>query len=130
MEKPSLQYSNRFGRSGCFRSVGRLGRTPAAFRRWLILSCVLLWLLPLPAAEADSFRCGHKVVRNGDAQSTVLAACGEPQRKDTAQEAIWSGASQKTVRVHRWYYKSSSRKLERVVLLYQGKVIAVQTGGR
>jgi hypothetical protein len=100
------------------------------FRNLLIITCLLLWLLPIPIAEADSFRCGRKVVRSGDAQSTVLSACGQPQHKDTAQEAIWTGASQKTVRVQRWYYKSSSRKLERVVLIYQGKVIAVQTGGR
>jgi len=95
-----------------------------------LLVALLLSMWPALEAEADSFRCGRKVVRSGDAQSTVLAVCGEPQRKDTAQEAIWTGSSQKTVRVNRWYYKSSSRKLERVVLLYQGKVIAVETGGR
>ena len=96
----------------------------------VLLVALLLSMWPALDAEADSFRCGRKVVRSGDAQSTVLAVCGEPQRKDTAQEAIWTGSSQKTVRVNRWYYKSSSRKLERVVLLYQGKVIAVETGGR
>ena len=96
----------------------------------VILAVLLVGLWTVPQVAADSFRCGRKVVRSGDAQSTVLAVCGEPQRKDTAQEAIWTGSTQKTVRVNRWYYKSSSRKLERVVLLYQGKVIAVETGGR
>lgn len=106
------------------------GYTRFASRNVLMLLCALMWLLPSPSAEADSFRCGRKVVRSGDPQSTVLAACGQPQHKDTAQETLWSGANQKSVRVHRWYYKSSGRKLERVVLLHQGKVVAVQTGSR
>jgi len=112
------------------RGDGKPGGHQPAPRMLLALLCLWMWLLPLPSAEADSFRCGRKVVRSGDAQSTVLSVCGEPQRKDTAQETLWTGASQKTVRVHRWYYKSSSRKLERVVLLYQGKVVGVETGGR
>jgi hypothetical protein len=80
--------------------------------------------------QADSLRCGRKVVRSGDAQSRVLQACGKPLRQDSAQELIWSGSKQKTVRVKRWYYKKSSRSLERIVSIYQGKVIAVHTGGR
>jgi len=92
----------------------------------LALAC----LFPFGYAEADSFRCGRKVVRSGDAQAQLLSACGEPQRKDSGQEELWAGASQKTVKVQRWYYKTSGRKLERVVLLYQGKIVAVRTGGR
>ncbi len=79
---------------------------------------------------ADSFRCGRKVIRSGDSQSQVLSTCGEPQRRDSAQEALWIGSSQKTVKVHRWFYKTSGRSLERVVLLYQGEVVAVRTGKR
>lgn len=82
------------------------------------------------SALADSFRCGRKVVRSGDSQSQLLSSCGEPQRRDSAQEALWIGSSQKTVKVHRWFYKTSGRSLERVVLLYQGKIVAVRTGKR
>jgi hypothetical protein len=112
-------------RADCHTGTRR-GARPGA----VTFAILLLWLLPVLEAEADSLRCGRKVVRSGDAQSTVLSVCGEPQRKDTSQEAIWIGSGQKTVRVNRWYYKSSGRKLERVVWLYQGKVIAVETGGR
>ncbi|HET6565731.1 MAG TPA: DUF2845 domain-containing protein [Xanthomonadales bacterium] len=82
------------------------------------------------AACADSFRCGQKLVRSGDDQSELLRICGEPQRRDSAQERVGSGSNQQTVKVQRWYYKSSGRKLERVVMIYQGKIIAVRTTGR
>jgi len=111
-------------------------RIQADSRRFFSLrsacSCLLALACWLPSgyAEADSFRCGRKVVRSGDAQAQLLSACGEPQRRDSGQEELWTGASQKTVKVQRWYYKTSGRKLERVVVLYQGKIVAVQTGGR
>jgi len=82
------------------------------------------------SVAADSFRCGRKVVRSGDSQSELLTACGEPQRRDSAQEGLWIGSSQKTVKVHRWYYKTSGRRLERTVVLYQGKIVAVRSGKR
>lgn len=90
----------------------------------------LVGFLLSASVSADSFRCGRKVVRDGDDQSKLLSACGEPQRRDSAQEPLWSGSSQKTVTVHRWYYKSSGRSLERVVVLHQGKIVAVRTGKR
>ena len=91
---------------------------------------VLMFLLPASNAWADSFRCGTRVVRSGDAESTLVKACGEPKRRDSAQERVGSGSSQKTVRVQRWYYKTSGRRLERVVMLHEGKIIAVRTGDR
>ncbi len=96
------------------------------------ITAALLTLLLLPAqnALADSFRCGTQVVRSGDEESALVKACGEPLRRDSAKERVGSGSSQKTVRVQRWYYKRSGRKLERVVMLYDGKIIAVRTGGR
>lgn len=96
-------------------------------KKWvlaLLLSCMA------PIAWADSFRCGQKLVRSGDDQSVLLRICGDPIRRDTAQERVGSGSSQKTVKVQRWYYKSSGRKLERVVMIHEGKIIAVRTTGR
>ena len=98
---------------------------------WLLwIAATITLLLLAESLQADSFRCGRKVVRSGDSQSEVLAACGEPQRRESKQEALWLGSSQKNVPVKAWYYKRSSRKLERIVLIYQGKVVAVRTGGR
>lgn|GEM_PF-1339219 len=91
---------------------------------------ILMLLLPANNAMADSFRCGQKVVRSGDAESVLVKACGEPLMRDSAQERVGSGSSQKTVRVQRWYYKNSGRRLERVVMLHEGRIIAVRVSER
>lgn len=81
-------------------------------------------------AWADSFRCGRKVVRTGDTGEAVRARCGDPQRTDSGTEALWLPEGHQRVRVERWYYKSGDRRLERIVLLYRGEVVAVRTGSR
>ena len=115
------------------KSSNKSGQEAAESRRRglaIALLLLLILLLQIEPVEADSFRCGQKLVRSGDDQSELLRICGDPIRKDSAQERVGSGSNQKTVKVHRWYYKSSGRKLERVVMLHQGKIVAVRTTGR
>jgi hypothetical protein len=121
--QPLIDRSALCSATACTGTSGR-----ASWRLWAAATIALL--LVAENLLADSFRCGRKVVRSGDSQSEVLAACGEPQRRESKQESLWLGSSQKNVRVKAWYYKRSSRKLERIVLIYQGKVVAVRTGGR
>lgn len=96
----------------------------------LMTMLMTMLLLPAEVAQADSFRCGQRLVRSGDDQSELLRICGDPIRRDSAQERVGSGSSQKTVKVQRWYYRSSGRKLERVVMIHEGKIIAVRVTGR
>lgn len=81
-------------------------------------------------ASADSFRCGRKVIREGDSRSEVLRRCGEPRYKDRGREIVSVDRNRKKVSVERWYYKKSSRSLERVVMIHGGRVVAVEIGGR
>ncbi len=55
---------------------------------------------------------------------------GAAQRTDSGTEALWLPEGHQRVRVERWYYKSGDRRLERIVLLYRGEVVAVRTGSR
>ncbi len=122
MEKRSHQGSSSFGvGAGDSKGLGRFKRIARGFS----LLPVLMLLLA-NQAQADSFRCGLKVVRSGDSQSALIKACGEPKRRDSAQERVGSASGQKTVRVQRWYYRNSGRRLERVVMLHEGKVVAVR----
>lgn len=81
-------------------------------------------------ARADSFRCGQKIVRTGDSPGDLLSRCGEPRYKDRGYEKMRTQGSQKKVRVERWYYKKSSRRLERIVVIHKGRIIAINTGRR
>ena len=96
------------------------------FMFWII---VLISALPV-MAEADSFRCGRKVIHSGDPSSAVLQNCGKPRSKDSGYEKVRLPDGQKKVRVERWHYKKGSRSLERVVMIYRGRVVAIDTGQR
>lgn len=108
------------------RERGRREKTNRAFG--VALSCVLL--TAASTAWADSFRCGRKVVTTGDTEEAVRARCGDPQRTDSGTEALWLPEGHQRVRVERWYYKAGDKRLERIVLLYRGRVVAVRTGSR
>lgn len=84
----------------------------------------------ISSAEADTFRCGSKVVRSGDSSSAVIQNCGKPLYKDKGYEVVRLREGRKKVRVERWRYKKSSRSLERIVMIYQGRVVAIDTGQR
>ena len=91
-------------------------------------------LLVVPAfidtALADSFRCGRKVIRTGDSPGELRQSCGEPRHKDKGYENMREQGRQKKVRVERWYYKKSSRRLEQIVVIHKGRIIAINTGQR
>jgi hypothetical protein len=92
---------------------------------------VIVTLLALCAeAQADSYRCGRKLIRTGDSAADVLRVCGEPGYKDRGQETLRLGAAEKKASVERWYYRQSRRSLEHVVLLHKGRVVAIEVGSR
>ena len=95
---------------------------------WLLI--LLLSGYGVADACADSYRCGRKIVRDGDSVSRLLAVCGEPRFKDSASEMIDVDGFRKKARVQRWYYRQGSRRLEHIVLIYNGKIAAIEVGGR
>ena len=94
---------------------------------WLLL--VVLCLLAHDLG-ADSYRCGRRIVRDGDSVAQLLALCGEPRFKNSASSTIKVDGIYKQVRVQRWHYKKGNRSLERIVLIYRGKIAAIEVGGR
>jgi hypothetical protein len=80
--------------------------------------------------QSDSYRCGSKLVRTGDTSGRVLQICGAPKHKDRGRQEIRIKGKPRDVAVERWYYQKGSQRLGRVVLLYRGKVVAIETQGR
>lgn len=93
------------------------------------LAGAILWVL-CAAAQADSYRCGRKLIRSGDSAADVLQVCGEPRYKDRGQETLRVGGAEKSASVERWYYRKSNRSLEHVVLIHKGRVVRIEVGGR
>ena len=100
--------------------------------RKLRQQALVLSLLALVAEslEADSFRCGRKLVSTGDTSGELVRVCGEPRHKDRGYRKIRVDGASKKVSVERWYYKKSGRGLEHIIVLYQGRIAAVDVGGR
>ena len=98
-----------------------------------IFICLMIvtmdWMLAR-AIYADSYRCGRKLVREGDSTARLLALCGEPRFKNSGSEKIRINGTLASKRVQRWYYKKNSRSLERIVFVYKGNIVDIQSGDR
>jgi hypothetical protein len=81
-------------------------------------------------AEADSYRCGRKLIRTGDSIGDVLRVCGEPLFKDRGEAELRLNGVRQRVSVQRLYYRQGRRSLQHVVLIHKGRVVAIETGSR
>jgi hypothetical protein len=91
---------------------------------------LLAGLLMAQVSTADSYRCGRKIVRNGDTKAELLRLCGEPRFRDRGVEIVKIDGNRKNARVERWYYRKSSRSLGRVILVYRGRIAGIEVEGR
>lgn len=91
---------------------------------------VVLTMLCAAWAEADSYRCGRKLIRTGDSMADVLRVCGKPLFKDRGEAALRLDGVSQRVSVQRLYYRQGRRSLQHVVLIHKGRVVAIETGSR
>jgi hypothetical protein len=105
----------------------------------------LLFVLVLAAAattaQADAaFRCGNKLVTEGDTRGEVTAKCGDPTEVD--HSSIWvtpttwidgrlvqSGNGMVEVPVELWLYNLGPNKLMRRIRFQNGRVVEIETLG-
>jgi len=92
--------------------------------------CMALLLMLSSNVQADSYRCNRKLVRDGDSVSDLLRICGEPNFKGKGTETVEIKGVPRKVSVQRWHYRQNRRSLEHVVLIYRGKIAAIEVGGR
>jgi hypothetical protein len=96
-------------------------------------------LLALPCA-ADSFRCGSRLVAEGDFADDVIARCGEPttvtSRSLWRPPFIWVDGYRRRVAggdilvtVETWTFDLGPGKLRQQVEVEDGRVTKVQTLG-
>jgi hypothetical protein len=98
------------------------------FRKPIIPLCFLA--LFIQELSADSFRCGRKLISAGDSAGDLVRVCGEPNHKGRGKETIRVNGVAKETSVEHWYYRRSSRSLEHIIIIYKGRVAAVEVGHR
>ena len=75
--------------------------------------------------EADSFRCGRKIVKHGDSSSSLIRKCGNPVRKYSSKEMVNDQGHQSKVAVSNWVYERKIGK-DMIVSVRSGTVIKIQ----
>lgn len=95
----------------------------------------------LASSPAFAFRCGTRLVSEGDTRTEVLAKCGEPadrvtQRSVYRRPMIWAhgrpyyiGEDYMEVPVETWTYNLGPNKLMRRVRFENGFVAEIETLG-
>ena len=76
-------------------------------------------------AVADSYRCGRKIVKQGDSGSVLIKKCGKPTRKFSSKEIVSEQGHQSKVSVSNWVYERN-RKKDMIVSVRSGTVIKIQ----
>jgi len=91
-------------------------------RRLILVAGLLL------AGPVDAFRCGNKLVSEGDHQYDVLAKCGEPDYRERRPAAILPGVGPVDV-TETWYYNPGTNRLIRILRFHRGRLRTIETGG-
>jgi hypothetical protein len=119
-------------------NVGAMSRTSS--RNWWTLTLVIgLMGLAMPG-RADAFRCGNRLVTEGDTAGKVLATCGQPTevtRKPILRPpVIWHNGrpirvpgGDLEVIVELWTYNLGPNKFMRRLRLEDGEVKTIETLG-
>ncbi len=111
---------------------------------------IALILLCAPVAEADSMRCGSKLISDGDSKVKVMLRCGEPFYKETVGSETQKteeveGVKLKTgkgvirygevtkgesvsVTIERWYYITGRTSFIRILTFKGDKVDKIELG--
>lgn len=103
------------------------------------LVALIAGLLP-GLAGADSFRCGTRLITDGDSADKVRALCGEPSEVTTSsvlrRPVVWRYgrpwyASYEPVPlvVEYWTYNLGTQKLMRRLRIEEGLVVEIETLG-
>jgi hypothetical protein len=101
---------------------------------------MLVGALLAQVAAADSFRCGNKLITDGDSADKVLALCGPPSEVSRSailrRPVVWRfgrpyypSDELVTVAVESWTYNLGTSKLMRRLKLEDGLVVEIETLG-
>jgi uncharacterized protein DUF2845 len=90
----------------------------------------------VPAHAEGGFRCGSRLVLNGETEDDVAGKCGDPDGvrtwTETRTESIWENGQRidRSVPIEymEWKYDFGRDRLQRYLTFVQGRLTAVRTG--
>ena len=90
--------------------------------RPVLLSAAILFS---SITTADSFRCGRKLVKQGDSSSVLVKKCGKPARKFSSKETVTDLGRQSKVAVSNWVYERGGKK-DMIISVRGGTIVKVE----
>lgn len=112
-------------------------RFPKPVQSLLLIS---LLLVAVPGAQARYLRCGSDLVSVGDRKFDLIQRCGEPALMEsrTRERAVqvWDPGRRVlrevrvTVEVEEWTYNFGPHRFYYVVRMEDGRIVAIESGGR
>ncbi len=103
-------------------------------RRVIFVSMLFLVVFVSSRTEAETFRCGDRVVSLGDTKADVIIKCGDTDLKDSHEESIIKSIDANTkqkvkVIVDEWTYNLGPESLIRILRFENGELVDIKTGG-
>ena len=86
---------------------------------------IVVSMLLSNTVQADSIRCGRKIIKQGDSGSMLIRKCGNPVRKFSSKETINDQGRQTKVSVSNWVYERGGKK-NMIVSIRSGMVVKIQ----
>jgi hypothetical protein len=90
---------------------------------------ITLMVLIAGPGEADTVRCGSKIVKTGMSMDEVRQHCGEPTTKETEEQPVRSGNRVTGVtEIHIWTYdRGTSAQAPAVLRFDVDKLMSIET---
>jgi Protein of unknown function (DUF2845) len=109
-----------------------------ASRQWPLAALLLAGLIL--ATPAQAFRCGSRIITEGDTRAEVRAKCGEPvdvdRRSVWRRPVVWlhgrpyfASSDQVEIPIESWVYNLGPQKLMRRLRFEDGRVVQIETLG-
>lgn len=96
------------------------------FSLGLTLCCLVSF-----SAQADSMRCGQKLITEGDSQAKVLSLCGSPSSKAVISEVSDTrftnyGKHTETVQIEQWIYSQGGGQFNKSLIFKAGSLQRIE----
>jgi len=100
----------------------------------LLFGLVMLLTLTVSSTHASTINCSGGIVSIGDERIDLLSKCGQPDWKDSHQEEVTERFDPVTkkrtyITVDEWTYDFGPQQFMRIVIIKNGRIADVRTGG-
>lgn len=84
------------------------------------------FFLLVSMAQADSFRCGSRVVSTGDSKADVIIKCGSPDYSEVTSVEV-TGSS--VTKIESFYYNCGEGRFTQILIFRGSALVGIRSSG-